>query len=78
MVKAFVKLGKNGYIQEWIAVVEEDGHILIETDEALITNNDCVKVVDGIAVLDEAKQAEIQEENKELLQQIEKEKGMYE
>lgn len=78
MVKAFVKIGTNGYVNEWITPREEDGYILIEADDSLVTNNDCVKVVNGVAVLDKTKQEEIQEDNKELLELLEKEKAMYE
>lgn len=78
MVKAFVRIGADGYINEWVAPKAEDGYLLIESDESLVTNNDCVKVVDGVAVLDKTKQEEIREDNKEMLEQLEKEKAMYE
>lgn len=78
MVKVFVKISANGYVNEWVAPKAEDGYVLIESDESLVTNNDCVKVVNGVAVLDKTKQEEIQEENKEWLEILEKEKAMYE
>ncbi|MBC2004629.1 hypothetical protein HCA78_12665 [Listeria booriae] len=78
MVKAFVKIGVDGYVNEWVAPKAEDGYILVESDESLVTNIDCVKVVNGVAVLDKDKQEELQDDNKELLEQLEKEKAMYE
>ncbi|MBC2190545.1 hypothetical protein [Listeria booriae] len=78
MVKAFVKIGADGYVNEWVAPKAEDGYILVESDESLVTNIDCVKIVNGVAVLDKEKQEELQEGNKELLEQLEKEKAMYE
>ncbi|MBC2370142.1 hypothetical protein HBP99_16045 [Listeria booriae] len=78
MVKAFVKIGADGYVNEWVAPKAEDGYMLIESEESLVTNNDCVKVVNGIAVLDKAKQEELQEENKEMIEMLEREKAMYE
>ncbi|MBC2303367.1 hypothetical protein [Listeria booriae] len=78
MVKAFVKIGNNGYVNEWVAPREDAGYLLIEADESLVNNLDCVKVVDGVATLDKVKQEELQDDNKELLEQLEKEKAMYE
>lgn len=78
MAKAFVKIGADGYVNEWVAPKEEDGYMLIESDDSLVTNIDCVKVVNGVAVLDKEKQEELQEDNKEMLEQLEKEKAMYE
>ncbi|KGL45391.1 hypothetical protein EP56_07490 [Listeriaceae bacterium FSL A5-0209] len=78
MVKAFVKIGEDGYVNEWVAPREDAGYILIESDESLVTNIDCVKVVNGVATLDKSKQEELQEDNKEMLEQLEKEKEMYE
>ncbi|PNP87463.1 hypothetical protein BMT55_16195 [Listeria newyorkensis] len=78
MAKAFVKIGEDSYVNEWVAPREDAGYILIEADESLVNNLDCVKVVNGIATLDKTKQEELQEDNKELLVMLEKEREMYE
>lgn len=52
--------------------------MLIESDDSLVTNIDCVKIVNGVAVLDKEKQEELQEENKEMIEMLEQEKAMYE
>ncbi|MBC1231482.1 hypothetical protein [Listeria booriae] len=78
MVKAFVKIGADGYVNEWVAPRLEDGYMLIESDDSLVTNIDCVKIVNGVAVLDKEKQEELQEENKEMIEMLEREKAMYE
>ncbi|MBC1615299.1 hypothetical protein HB904_03820 [Listeria booriae] len=78
MIKAFVKIGENGYVNEWVAPREDAGYLLIEADESLVNNLDCVKVEDGIATLDKEKQEELQEENKDLLELLEEERKMYE
>ncbi|MBC6308105.1 hypothetical protein HCJ66_00930 [Listeria sp. FSL L7-1582] len=73
MVKAFVKIGADGYVNEWVAPKAEDGYVLIESDESLVTNIDCVNIINGVAVLDKTKQEELQEANKDLLEQLKKE-----
>ncbi len=58
MVQAYVKVTDSGYVTEW-SLSEQEGFQQIETEKSLITNVDCVQVVDGVAVLDEEKQAKI-------------------
>lgn len=62
MVQAFVKVTDGGYVTEW-SMSRQIGFQQIEADESLISNIDCVQVVDGVAILDEEKQAKIIQEN---------------
>lgn len=62
MVQAFVKVTEGGYVSEW-STSRQIGFQQIETEESLISNIDCVQVVDGVAILDEEKQAKIIQES---------------
>lgn len=88
MQKVYVKLDEKGYVNEWfnydtaqnlIRLFNQnfDDYELIESEEVLINNVECVKVENKIAVLDEKKQSNIREENKEILEQLEKEQEIY-
>ncbi|MBC1420078.1 hypothetical protein [Listeria fleischmannii] len=76
MVQAFVKVTDDGYVTEW-SLSRQIGFQQIETEESLISNIDCVQVVDGVAILDEEKQAKVRIENKEILERLKKEQEMF-
>lgn len=53
---------ENGYINSW-SLLPTEGHEEIEPNHELFGLLDCVKVVDGKAVLDEQKQKELIDAN---------------
>ncbi|MBC1378030.1 hypothetical protein [Listeria innocua] len=64
-MKAYVVVDKStGFINEWSDVPGKK-YTEIDADESLVYNLDCIKVVDGKAVLDIKKQDEVEQVNAE-------------
>ena len=62
-MKEYYVLVSDGYIVSWSEIFNPDFQKIVAS-ESLANKYDCVKVVDGIAVLDEEKSKEIDFENK--------------
>ncbi|MBE9387829.1 hypothetical protein [Vagococcus salmoninarum] len=57
-MKMYAQVGFDDYIISW-SYEESENHNQIKTEKNLIGILECVKVVDGIAVLDKGKQQEL-------------------
>ena len=57
-MKEYYVLVSNGYIVSWATIFNPDFQKIV-SDESLTNKYDCVKVVDGIAFLDELKEKEV-------------------
>lgn len=61
-MKLYVTTGDDGFVDGWYSCYPPENAESVETSKKNAGNLDCIKIVDGQAVLDEEKRQKVQKE----------------